>query len=121
MTEPSVLQALASDLSGVALYADPIDLLNYRRDCSMVAAGKAELAAQPRNAEEVIEVVKQAAAHATPVVSDQSSPLGFSNYGRCAEGTLGATSVVASGIIESCSLPLTPRSSSPTDFGWTVR
>ena len=67
MTEPSVLQALASDLSGVALYADPIDLLNYRRDCSMVAAGKAELAAQPRNAEEVIEVVKQAAAHATPV------------------------------------------------------
>ncbi|CAN0453436.1 unnamed protein product, partial [Phaeothamnion confervicola] len=50
-----------------ALYADPIDLLNYRRDCSMVAAGKADLAAQPCSAEEVIEIVKQAAAHATPI------------------------------------------------------
>ena len=67
MTDPKALQSLADKLSGVALYADPIDLLNYRRDCSMVAAGRAELAAQASSAEQVVAIVSEAAAHATPV------------------------------------------------------
>ncbi len=67
MSETPLSQALASELNGVALYADPIDLLNYRRDCSMVAAGKAELAVQPSTAEQVVVIVKQAAAHGTSI------------------------------------------------------
>ena len=67
MTDPKVLKAVADGLDGVALYADPIDLLNYRRDCSMVPAGRAELAAQASSAEQVVAIVSEAAAHATPV------------------------------------------------------
>jgi len=67
MSEPTSLQALAGELSALTLYADPIDLLNYRRDCSMVAAGKAELAVQPRTAEEVVSIIEHAARHATSI------------------------------------------------------
>jgi FAD/FMN-containing dehydrogenase len=67
MIRPATLQALATDLEGSTLYADPIDLLSYRRDCSMVAVGQAELAVQPTSAAEVVTIVAHAAAHAVPV------------------------------------------------------
>ena len=67
MTELATLQALAADLDGTTVYADPIDLLSYRRDCSMVAVGRAELAVQPGSAAEVVTIVAHAAARAVPV------------------------------------------------------
>lgn len=62
-----MLQALARDLDGTTIFVDPIDLLCYRRDCSMVAVGQADLAVQPHNAAEVVTIVQHAAAREVPV------------------------------------------------------
>ena len=63
MSQQAALQALAGELGGLALYVDPIDLLPYRRDCSVARAGQAELAVQPATTQEVIAIVERAARH----------------------------------------------------------
>jgi glycolate oxidase len=63
---PSI-DSLAAALDGVRQFADTIDLLNYRRDCSMVPAGQAQLAVQPASTEDVVDIVCAAAAHGTPM------------------------------------------------------
>lgn len=67
MIDPAAVQALAAELDGATLYTEPIDLLSYRRDCSMVAVGEADLAVQPHSAAEVITIVGHAAVRAVPV------------------------------------------------------
>ncbi|MBL6751116.1 MAG: FAD-binding oxidoreductase [Nevskia sp.] len=61
------VQALAGAVGGVALFDDPIDLLSYQRDCSVVPPGGAALAARPANAEEVAALVAAAARARQPV------------------------------------------------------
>ncbi len=67
MTATPAITSLVSALGALEPFADPIDLLNYRRDCSMVAAGQAQLAVQAASAEDIVSIVQAAAAHDTPM------------------------------------------------------
>lgn len=67
MTEPSHNTAAPGTLEHVTVFDDAIDLLSYRRDCSVVKPGTAELAAQPANAAEVLAVVNDAVNAARPI------------------------------------------------------
>ena len=49
------------------LYADPLDLLPYGRDCSVVPPGRALLAAQPHCVEDVVALLARAAREHLPV------------------------------------------------------
>jgi FAD/FMN-containing dehydrogenase len=68
MTPPQTpIQVLAGELAGITLYDDPIDLLSYQRDCSVVRPGAAELAVRPADADEVVAIVNRAAQAAQPL------------------------------------------------------
>jgi FAD/FMN-containing dehydrogenase len=67
MTQAKSMQTLAGELGTISRFDDPIDLLSYRRDCSVVPPGKAGLAARPASAEEVAAVVTAAVAAQQPV------------------------------------------------------
>ena len=54
-------------LEHVTVFDDPIDLLSYRRDCSVVKPGTAEVAAQPANTDDVVAVVADAVHASRPV------------------------------------------------------
>jgi len=51
----------------ITVFDDAIDLLSYRRDCSVVKPGTAEVAAQPGNADEVAMVIADAMRASRPV------------------------------------------------------
>lgn len=61
------LDALASELAGVTLYTDALDLLSYQRDSSVVAAGTPAMVARAANVADVAAVVSRAHRDAVPV------------------------------------------------------
>lgn len=58
---------LGHGLESLTLFTDPVDLLAYRRDCSVVAPGEPELVARPRNADEVASVIARAGRERVPL------------------------------------------------------
>ncbi|MGB1881318.1 MAG: FAD-binding oxidoreductase, partial [Gammaproteobacteria bacterium] len=67
MREPTLDADLQADFSGLTVYSEQVDLLSYRRDCSVVKPGCADLAIQPRSVEDVQAVVRRASRDATPL------------------------------------------------------
>ncbi|MEQ8662981.1 MAG: FAD-binding oxidoreductase, partial [Gammaproteobacteria bacterium] len=58
---------LGTGLDGITLFTDAVDLLAYRRDCSVVAPGEPALVARPRDAGEVAAVIARAVAARAPL------------------------------------------------------
>ena len=58
---------MAADLAGLTCYDDPVDLLSYRRDCSVVRPGRADLVVRPSSSAEVGTVLSAAARDRVPV------------------------------------------------------
>ena len=67
MSEPTLDADLRADFSGLTVYSNQVDLLSYRRDCSVVKPGCADLAIQPRSVEDVQAVIRRASREATPL------------------------------------------------------
>jgi len=67
MSGDRAMHPAAGALDALTVLRDPVDLLSYRRDCSVVTPGRPELAVQARNAREVAAVVAQAAANRQPL------------------------------------------------------
>ena len=67
MNEPTHNSAAPTELDQITVFDDAIDLLSYRRDCSVVKPGTADVAAQPLNANEVAAVVADAMNASRPV------------------------------------------------------
>jgi len=67
MSEVRDLAALAGDLAGMTLFTERVDLLAYRRDCSVVKPGEPDLVARPRDTAEVQTILRSAAHDGVPV------------------------------------------------------
>jgi FAD/FMN-containing dehydrogenase len=61
------IERLTDGLAVATVFTDPVDMLAYRRDCSVVRPGEPALVARVRDAEEVRAVVARAARERQPV------------------------------------------------------
>lgn len=61
------LAAMAGDFAALTCFTEAVDLLAYRRDCSVVAPGEPDLVVRPRDAAEVETVLARASRDGVPV------------------------------------------------------
>jgi len=63
----SVVEEICAEIDPARVFRDPLDLLTYQRDCSVVTPGQASVLVRPNSSAEISSVLKRAQASGTPV------------------------------------------------------
>lgn len=62
-----VPEEICAEIDPARVFRDPLDLLTYQRDCSVIAPGEASVLVRPTSSAEISSVLKRAQATGTPV------------------------------------------------------